>query len=219
MLMEKARLDLVAYGKRMFRDGLVTLTSGNISICDAESGLMAITPSGIPYEETKPEDIVIMTLDGKIIEGFRKPSSEYALHAAVYLARKDAGAVVHTHSTYATVLGITGEKLRAVHFLLANMTGGCEVPLVPYFTYGTQELAEGVKKAMASCPACLLQNHGMVASGRDIEQAYLTATVAEQTAELQYRAECIGTPRVLTEKEAEETYESYARHYGQKQES
>lgn len=219
MLMEKERRELVEYGMRMFQDHLVTLTSGNISIYDAETGYMAITPSGIPYAQTEPEDIVIMTLDGRIVEGTRKPSSEHALHASVYRARKDAGAVVHTHSTYATVIGIAGEELLAVHFLLANMTGARKVPLVPYCTYGTKELAFEVEKAMAFCPACLLQNHGMVASGRDIAEAYLTATVVEQTAELQYRAECIGKPRVLTEEEVRETCDSYARHYGQKQET
>jgi len=215
MLMEKERRALVDYGNRMFADGLVTLTSGNISAYDPETGYMAITPSGIPYAETKPEDIVIMTLDGKIVDGARKPSSENQLHAAVYRVRKDAGAVVHTHSTFATVLGIAGQKVESVHFLLPNVMGRGDVPLLPYVTYGTKELADEVGKAMAYTPAVLLQNHGMVACGSSLEDAYTRASAVETTAELQWRAECIGKPRLLTEEEVKDTYQSYSTKYGQ----
>lgn len=218
MLMEKERGALVDYGNRMFADGLVTLTSGNISVYDPETGYMAITPSGIPYSVTRPEDIVIMTLDGKIIDGTRKPSSENQLHAAVYRVRKDARAVVHTHSTFATVLGIAGRKVESVHFLLPNVMGRGDVPLLPYLTYGTKELAEEVERAMADTPAVLLQNHGMVAAGSSLEDAYVRASAVETTAELQWRAECIGKARILTEQEVEDTYASYSTRYGQKTE-
>lgn len=216
MLMKKERQELVDYGNRMFADGLVTLTSGNISIYDPETGYMAITPSGIPYAETRPEDIVIMTLEGKIIDGDRKPSSENQLHAAVYRVRDDARAVVHTHSTFATVLGIAGKKVEAVHFLLPNVMGRGDVPLLPYVTYGTKELADEVKKAMAETPAVLLQNHGMVASGTSLADAYTRASAVETTAELQWRAECIGKPRVLTQAEVKDTFVSFSTKYGQK---
>ncbi len=168
MLLETERRELVIYGKRMLADKLVTLTSGNISIYDPETGYMAVTPSGIPYDETAPQDIVVMTLDGKIVDGSRKPSSENRLHAAVYKARPHARAVVHTHSMFATTLGIAGEEVKAVHFLLPDLMGRGNVPLVPYVTYGTEALAERVREAMKDSPACLLQNHGMVASGRNI---------------------------------------------------
>ena len=138
MLLETERRELVIYGKRMLADGLVTLTSGNISIYDPETGYMAVTPSGIPYDETAPQDIVVMTLDGKIVDGSRKPSSENRLHAAVYKARPHARAVVHTHSMFATTLGIAGEEVKAVHFLLPDLMGRGNVPLVPYVTYGTE---------------------------------------------------------------------------------
>ena len=216
MLMEKERQELVDYGNRMFADGLVTLTSGNISVYDPETGYMAITPSGIPYAETRPEDIVIMTLDGKIIDGDRKPSSENQLHAAVYRVRKDARAVVHTHSTFATVLGIAGEKVESVHFLLPNVMGRGDVPLLPYVTYGTKALADEVEKAMKETQAVLLQNHGMVASGKSLADAYTRASAVETTAELQWRAECIGKPRVLTQAEVEDTFVSFSTKYGQK---
>lgn len=216
MLMMEARQELVDYGKKMFEDGLVTMTSGNISIFDPRTGYMAITPSGIPYFETAPEDIVIMTLDGKIVEGTRKPSSEHDLHASVYKVRPEARAAVHTHSKYATVLSILGEEVKAVHFTFANVLDRASIPVAPYHTYGTPELAESVKEALKDSPACLMANHGMVASGRSLEDAYLAASVIESTAELQYLAQCVGTPSVLSGKEVHDTYENFTKHYGQK---
>ena len=191
MLLEEERLELVVYGKRMLADRLVTLTSGNISIYDPETGYMAVTPSGIPYDETTPQDIVVMTLDGKVVDGSRKPSSENRLHAAVYKARPHARAVVHTHSMFATTLGI-------------------------YVTYGTEALAERVREAMKDSPACLLQNHGMVASGTSLADAYARASAVETTAEMQWRAACLGRMRILTGQEVEETFESFRTSYGQK---
>ena len=106
MLMEFERQQIVDYGKRISSEKLTSGTSGNISIYDPETGLMAISPSGIDYFETKPEDIVIMKLDGTIVEGNRKPSSEHNLHIALYKVKKDARSIIHTHSTYCTVLSI-----------------------------------------------------------------------------------------------------------------
>ena len=140
MLMKTAREQIVSYGNRLIEDGLTVGTAGNISVYDPESGYMAISPSGIPYADTLPEDIVIMDLDGHVVEGDRKPSSEFALHSAFYKEDPDLGAVVHTHSMFCTVLACMGEPLRAVHYAIAG-AGTSEIPLVPYHTFGTPELA------------------------------------------------------------------------------
>ena len=112
MLMKTAREQIVSYGNRLIEDGLTVGTAGNISVYDPESGYMAISPSGIPYADTLPEDIVIMDLHGNILEGDRKPSSESALHSAFYLADIGAQAVVHAHSMYCTTLACMGEPGR-----------------------------------------------------------------------------------------------------------
>lgn len=217
MEMQTERQKIADYGIRMLDEGLVEATSGNISIFDPASGHMAISPSGMDYRKMKPEDVVILDLFGNKIEGERKPSSEYGLHASVYRARKDARAVVHTHSTYCTVLGILGQKVEAVHFILANVVGRSDVPLVPYYTYGTKELADAVELAMKGSPAVLLQNHGMAASGDSIESAYLAAQSIESVARLQYLAEAVGTPmHILNEREVRESYEHFSTSYGQK---
>ena len=142
MIMEKERLLIVEYGKKMSTSGLSRGTAGTISIFDKDQGLMAISPSGVGYFETEPEDVVIMKLDGTIVDGKRKPSSEYGLHAGFYKAKAAEGclSVVHTHSDYATTLACMGEPLQAVHYVIAT-AGTHEIPLCPYTTFGTPELA------------------------------------------------------------------------------
>ena len=143
MLMEDARERIVAYGKRIATEGLAVGTSGNLSEYDPETGLMAISPSGLGYFETTPADVVVLQLDDSVVEGSRRPSSEAPLHAEVYRRRPAARAVVHTHSPYATTLAALGEPIRAVHFTIAD-SGAEEVPLSPYVTFGTPELAASV---------------------------------------------------------------------------
>lgn len=121
---------LTEYGKRMSRDGLSVGTSGNLSIYVPEAGLMAITPSGLDYEATTPADIVVMDLDAHVVEGERKPSSEWALHTAFYRQYPAARAVVHTHSMYCTVLACLGKPLEAVHYAIAA-AGAARVPVAP----------------------------------------------------------------------------------------
>ena len=133
---DKERKAIVDFGKRLITEHLTSGTSGNISIFDPEKKLMIISPSGIPYFDTKESDIVVVGLDGKTVEGDRKPSSEWALHTAMYEVKPEARAVVHTHSMYCTVLACLREPIRAVHYVVAD-AGAPEVPCAPYRTFGT----------------------------------------------------------------------------------
>ena len=143
MLMEKERALIAEYGRKMSSAGLSRGTAGNISIYNPELGYMAISPSGVGYFETEPEDVVVLELNGKVIDGKRKPSSEYGLHAGFYQAKAAEGclAIVHTHSDYATTLACMGEPIRAVHYVIAT-AGTHEILLCPYTTFGTPELAQ-----------------------------------------------------------------------------
>ena len=136
MLMEKERQEIVDYGKKMSSAGLSKGTSGNISAYDPVCGYMAISPSGLDYFETAAEDIVILDLNGNLIEGSRKPSSEHALHATIYKLHPDARGVVHAHSTYCTTFACLKQPIEAVHYLLAGAQTSC-VPCADYATYGT----------------------------------------------------------------------------------
>ena len=215
MLMPEAREQIVDYGKRMQEERLTAGTSGNLSIYDSQTGYMAISPSGIEYANTKPEDIVILTLDGKTVEGDRKPSSEHDLHAGVYAVRPDAGAVVHMHSTYCTTLACLHIPLKAIHYALAD-AGVSELPSAPYFTFGTKELADAVKKGLEgnNSKGILLQNHGIVVCGANMKSAFGLAKSCEWTAEIQWRCMSAGTPHYLNDEEMAKAIENFAS-YGQ----
>ena len=211
---EIARRQIVEYGLKMAKDRLTPGTAGNLSIFDRESGLMAISPSGIPYDQVKSEDVVIMDLLGNRVEGTRIPSSEYALHAAVYRKRSDAGAVVHTHSLYCTILACMGEPLRSTHYALAE-AGRDELPLVPYRTYGTKELADAVEASLDSeSRGFLMANHGMVAFGSSLPEAYSLATTMEWCAQVEWHCLAGGRMNVLSTEEMQEVMEHY-KTYGQ----
>ena len=128
MLMQEERELVVEYGRKMSTDRLSTGTSGNISVCNAEKGLMAISPSGMDYFSTTPEDVVITDLEANIVDGVRKPSSEWALHTAFYRHKPHARAVVHTHSMYCTTFAVLGQPLRAVHYAIGDTGAATVVP-------------------------------------------------------------------------------------------
>lgn len=215
MMMELARQQIVDFGKKMSSAGLSMGTSGNISVYDHELELMAISPSGIDYFETVPEDIVIMKLDGTIVEGIRNPSSEAPLHAAVYRQRPEAGGVVHTHSRFCTTLACMRVPLKAVHYGISRAMAA-ELPVAPYACFGTPELAKSIEDTLAGCKAngCLMSNHGIVVCDLDLPRAFALASGCEFVAELQWRAMCAGEPVSLTDEELEAVRER-GKTYGQ----
>lgn len=217
MLLEKERQEVVDYGIKMSTEGLTSGTSGNISAYNKEEGLMAISPSGIGYLDTKVEDIVIMDLKGNIVEGDRKPSSEWGLHASMYLNKADCRGVVHTHSMYCTVFATLRQPLKAVHYVLAD-SGASVVPCADYATYGTGELAKNAVEAIGEGNAVLLANHGMLACGSSIGSAYGLAKGMEYCAELQYHCMNIGAPVVLSDEQMEVVMDKF-KGYGQEDNS
>lgn len=209
----KEREAIVEFGKRLITEKLTSGTSGNISIFDPQKGLMIISPSGIPYFETEADDIVVLDLNGAIVEGIRKPSSEWGLHAAMYKVKPEARAAVHTHSMYCTVLACLREPIRAVHYVVADAGVPC-VPCALYRTFGTPALAEAASEAIGDSNAVLLANHGMLAVGKDLPSAFALASGMEFCAEVQYRAMCAGKPFVLPDDEMRRVIERF-KGYGQ----
>lgn len=213
MLMQEERELIVEYGKKLSASGLCPGTSGNISIYNAEKKLMAISPSGIDYFETKPEDVVITDLEANIVDGNRKPSSEWALHTIFYKNKPEARAVVHTHSVYCTTFAVLGQPIRAVHYVIGDANTDT-VPCAPYCTFGTVELAEEAIKVCDDSNAVLLANHGIVTCGKDITSAFSLANNLEYVAKLQYQAMCIGKPNILNHEQMEKVLEKF-KGYGQ----
>jgi L-fuculose-phosphate aldolase len=206
--------EIVSTGIELERIGILDLTAGNISVRVGDNAI-AITPSGIPYGDTTAADIVICSLsDGSVISGDRKPSSELPLHRAVYAARPETGAVVHTHSPFATTLAVLGKPIPAIHYVISRL-GTCEVPVVNYATYGSDELAQNTFAALSGTTrALLLANHGTLAIGDDLETAATNARVLEILATTYWRALTVGTPVILPDDEIANVVERH-KTYGQ----
>lgn len=211
MLMQKERDLVVEYGKKMSSAGLSKGTSGNISAFNRELGYMAISPSGIGYFETLPEDVVIMDINGNVVEGDRKPSSEYDLHLSFYRAKPEANAVVHTHSTYCTTFACLRLPIDAIHYVIGT-AGSDVINCAEYATYGTPELAHNAISACGEARAVLLANHGLVVTGPNLPKAFSLAENMEFIAEMQYRAMCVGKPAVLDHEEMVRVMDKFKTH-------
>ena len=212
MLMENERKLIVEYGKLLVTKGLTTGTGGNISIFDREKKYFAISPSGIDYFETTPEDVVIMDLDGKVVEGIRKPSSEWMMHLIFYKKRDDVEAVVHTHSRFASTISCMRWEIPALHYYVAF--AGKTIPCAEYASYGTQELADNAFAGIGEGKAVLLANHGLITIGRSVKEAFLITEMSEEMAEYYYRTKSIGEPVLLDEEEMENMLRKF-KSYGQ----
>ena len=205
--MEKARQLIVKYSKKLITNGLNKGTGWNISIYDKNLGLVAITPSGKDYFETKIEDIIILDLEGNIIEGRLKPSSELDLHLTFYKHRQDARSIVHTHSKFATAISSMGWNLEPVHYLIGF--AGYDVKCAEYATYGSQDLAENALAAIDDRNAVLLANHGLIALGSDIGRAFSTAEHLEFVSEIYYLTKTLGEPKLLSEPQMDEVMKKF----------
>lgn len=212
-LLEK-RLEIIEYGKKLVENELTKGTGGNLSLCDRESGLMAITPSGIDYFEIKPEQIVLIDIKtGAIVEGDALPSSERDMHRIFYKYRTDIDAIIHTHTTFAASIACLNIDLPAVHYLVA--LAGPNVRCAKYATYGTVALAKNAFEAMKDRKACLLANHGMLAGGKSLAEAYNITEEIEFCCELYYRAKSIGEPVLLADEEMQMMMERF-KNYGKR---
>ena len=203
MLLANERELIARFGQRMTSDRLVVGTSGNLSIRDGD--LLAVTPSGHAYDTLTPELVCVNQVDGSQVEGQLAPTSELPIHQLIY-EHTDAVAVVHTHSTAATVVSTLVEELPTIHYILAVMGGPIRV--AAYATFGSQELADNVLAAIEGRSGVLLANHGAVTYGPTMEVAYDRALYLEWVAEVWLRAHALPafTPHVLGDAEMAEVY-------------
>lgn len=213
MLLKEEKKEIIRFGKKLIDSRLTTGTGGNLSIFNRKEGLIAITPSGIDYLEMKLEDIVLININGEIIEGGRKPSSELDFHTMLYLKRGDINAVIHTHSVYATTIACLNWEIPPVHYLVGF--SGNKVPLAPYATFGTSELSDNISKTIENYNAVLLANHGLITIGVDLKSTFYIAEQVELVAQIYYQSRCIGKPVILSDREMEKVVNKF-KTYGQK---
>ena len=198
MLLPNQRVEIVQYCRRMQADGLTVGTSGNISVRSGDH--IAITPTGVAYENLTAASICVVDLEGRPVEEGLMPSSEVPMHTSVY-ARTDAVAVVHTHPLYATALSTLVDELPAVHYMVALLGG--PVRVAPYATYGSVELADNSVRAMEGRFGVILQNHGATTYGDSLAAAYTRSTYLEWLCRLYHQARLLGEPHLLPPEEIE----------------
>ena len=202
MKLNKQREKIVTISKKLLADGVVHDGQGNLSIYDRDSGLVVITPSAVPYRQRTAEDICVIDVEGNVVEGKWKPTSELALHLIYYQNRADVNAVIHTHALNATVFGIIGEQPMPMVLNEAAMGLGGPVPIAPYGRPGTEELAEVTFKATGEGYAVIMAHHGLVTVGDTLEQAYFATAAAEATAKTITLARSMGAhPKALSQEE------------------
>ncbi len=199
------RAELLAIAQELATLGLNKGTSGNVSVRH-EDGFL-ITPSGMDIAEMQTSSMVMMSMDGTP-QSTGKPSSEWRFHRDIYQAKPHVGAVIHTHSMFATTLACLQKDIPPFHYMIA-MAGGDNIPCAPYALFGTQALSDGAIAALEDRKACLLANHGMIATGRDLNQALAITQEVETLCEQYWRALQIGQPYILSQEEMAEVFEQF----------
>ena len=193
----KKKNDVIKFSKMLNDKKLSALRSGNISVRHNNGFL--ITPSGKKYSSLKVKDIVFVSLDGKYEKKY-KPSSEWRFHQDIYIKKKDAQAIVHTHSTNATALSVHKKPIPAFHYMIA-LAGGNIIMCAKYATFGTQELSDNIIEALENRKACLMSNHGQVAYGDNLNSAFELAEEVENICHQYINAIKLGEPKILSSSE------------------
>jgi len=208
------RESIIATALAMNASGINRGKSGNVSarLRGTRFDGFLVTPSGLPYAATTPDDIVAMTLDGEPL-GTRAPSSEWRFHRDIYRSRPDADAIVHAHAPFATSFACLHRGIPAFHYMVA-VAGGADIRCAPYATFGTQALSDHAVVALAGRRACLLANHGMIALGASLAEALALAVEVETLAEMYWRTLQVGDPVLLSDREMAVVLEKFST-YGQ----
>jgi L-ribulose-5-phosphate 4-epimerase len=214
MLLEQLREIVWKCNLELPKNGLVKMTSGNVSGRDAETGYVVIKPSGYSFEEMTPADMVVVDLDGRIVDGHLKPSIDTDTHLYVYCRRPDVFGMVHTHSPYATSFAALGQPIPSC--LTASAMVGGEIPLGGYAPIGGADIGQEIIDKIGSARAIIMQNHGVFTIGTSPKHATKMAVEVEEIAKITYLAMVRGNPVLLSSAQLEELTTMYQNEYGQR---
>ncbi len=216
MLLPELRRIVCELHAELPKNNLVAWTSGNVSARDSESGLVVIKPSGIKFADLTPENMVVVNLDGEIVEADYKASSDTASHCYIYRQMPDVNGVVHTHSRYATAFAILGREIPCVTTAMGDEFGG-PIPCGGFALIGGEEIGQVVVETLqgSRSPSCLLQNHGVFATGKDAESAVKAAIMTEDNAAMVWTALQLGKPLPIAPSDIDQLYDRYQNVYGQ----
>lgn len=213
-MLEHLKESLTLLHLELPKNNLVAWTGGNISARDAETGLVVIKPSGVRYEDLRPEHLVVLDLQGNIVEGALKPSSDTSSHLYIYRHRPDVGGVVHTHSRYAAAFAAVGRPIPCVLTAMADEFGG-PIPCGGFARIGDEAIGKVVVESIGKSPAILLKNHGVFTIGKDATAAVKAAVMTEDVAATVWMALQIGQPAEIPAEDIAKLHERYLNVYGQ----
>lgn len=213
-MLKKLKKELVQLHLELPKNNLVMWTGGNVSARDPETGLVVIKASGIRYEDMLPEHMVVVDLDGKMVEGGFKPSSDVYSHLYIYKQRTDVNGVVHTHSRYATAFAAVGKEIPCVLTAMADEFGG-PIPCGGFALIGDDAIGKVVVDSIGKSPAVLLKNHGVFTIGRNAIAAVKAAVMTEDVAATVWMALQIGTPDIIPQEDVDKLHHRYMNVYGQ----
>lgn len=213
-MLEKLKEELVDLHLELPKNNLVVWTGGNISARDRETGLVVIKASGIRYEEMRPQHMVVVDLDGRMVEGDYKPSSDVYSHLYIYKHREDVGGVVHTHSAYATAFAAVNKPIPVVLTAIADEFGG-PIPCGGFALIGDDAIGKVVVECIGNSPAVLLKNHGVFTIGKNARSAVKAAVMTEENAKTVWLAMQLGIPDEIPPDDVVKLHHRYTNVYGQ----
>jgi L-ribulose-5-phosphate 4-epimerase len=214
VLLKSIREELVYLNQELPRNNLVTWTNGNVSIRDPQSEYVAIKPSGVKFEDLTPASMVVVDLDGMVIDGDKKPSSDTSSHLYIYRHRPDVNSVIHTHSNYATAFAALGHAIPVYLTAQSDEIGG-PIPCGRFATVGGEEIGQAALDAIGNSPVVLLKNHGVFAIGPNGEEALKAAIMVEDIARTVWLAKAIGEPEEIPPDMVARLHLRYTHEYGQ----
>jgi L-ribulose-5-phosphate 4-epimerase len=214
MLLEKLREEVCELHQELPRNNLVVWTGGNISCRDAKSGLVIIKPSGVMYSDLTPEKMILLDMDGKIVEGTLKPSSDATTHLYIYKNRSDVNGIVHTHSTFATAFAANGMPIPTILTAICDEFGG-EIPIGGFAPIGDEAIGMEVVRSIGTSPAILMQNHGVFTVGKTARAAVKAAVMVEDVARTVYYAMQLGETIPIPKEMVARLHKRYMEDYGQ----
>ncbi len=213
-MLEKLKEELVQLHLELPKNNLVVWTGGNVSARDPDTGLVVIKASGIRYEEMRAQHMVVVDMNGKLVEGDYKPSSDVYSHLYIYRNRQDVHGVVHTHSAYATAFAAVNKPIPVVLTAIADEFGG-PIPCGGFALIGDDAIGKVVIESIGSSPAVLLKNHGVFTIGKNATAAVKAAVMTEDNAKIVWLSLQIGTPDVLPQEDVDKLHQRYMNVYGQ----
>lgn len=213
-MLEKIKEELVALHQELPKNDLVRWTGGNVSARDPNTNLVVIKASGIRFEEMRPQHMVVMNLDGELVEGDYKPSSDVYSHIYIYNHRPDVFGVVHTHSRYATAFAAVGQSIPCVLTAMGDEFGG-PIPCGGFALIGDEAIGKVVVESIGKSPAVLLKNHGVFTIGKNAEAAVKAAVMTEDVAATVWLAKQLGEPDIIPQDQVDKLHYRYTNIYGQ----